>query len=140
MQKKNSLLLILLPFFLALAGCEEEKPISLAETSWMLQVKDSKACDTPPTLEFTGNKVSGDLGCNLVHGNYSLKGRKIHFDHLAVTKRLCAPEIMAVEEKMITGLNNAVRCEKKEKSLTFFDAKGHVLLELVPEVLGACRH
>jgi heat shock protein HslJ len=50
------------------------------------------------------NQVSGKSGCNRFTGQYKLEGNKIQSGPVAVTKMMCPPELMAVENAFLKAL------------------------------------
>jgi len=149
---KISALLILPTVASLLVACSANDPAEpvpqIKDTSWALpqdskdgcDAQDSKdGCDAAPYIEFSATKVTGDMGCNSFSGEYTLKGNKITFKNTAATLRMCDPKTMQIEAKMQKLLTDARRVRGNEKELTFLDAKGNVILTLVPETMGACK-
>lgn len=112
--------------------------LHLANTSWMLPLPKGSQCEVPPMIEFSDTQASGDLGCNRFTGSVKIDGNRIAFDQVAVTMKMCAPQYMALESQMLNMLNHARSATQTKDSLTFFDEDGQKLLQLVPEVAGAC--
>ena len=84
------------------------KPANLTETKWMLThlnaapVKDSPE---PPYIIFTGDRVTGSLGCNTFFGTfYANKKGKIDIEYTGSTKKLC--DEMDVEYKFISAMKS----------------------------------
>ena len=84
------------------------KPVSLTETKWMLThlnavpVKDSPES---PYIIFTGDRVTGSLGCNTFFGTfYANKKGKIDIEYTGSTKKLC--DQMDVEYKFISAMKS----------------------------------
>lgn len=125
-----------------LAGCAsapQSEPVVLENTTWMLPLAEKSDCDTPPILEFLpGNRLSGDLGCNRATGSFEFDGHNILFDKVGATKRMCGPQYMELEARMLKILSGARTVQMTEKGLTFFDADGKEIETLVPEIAGAC--
>lgn len=127
--------------FLTLVGCGTvlESPVSLDETSWSLPLPKGEGCDALPYLEFSGKRVTGDLGCNRISGEYRVDGNRITFHNLALTKKSCDPKTMAVEHTMLKAIEQSKKLRQSGDTLCFLDAQGGVLMEMVPETLGACH-
>lgn len=126
-----------------LAGCathmnKPEETIELKGTSWMLPIPKDSDCATNPILEFSADSISADLGCNRAFGPYKLEGNRLTFGAIGVTRRLCAPNYMKLEDTMLRAINNVKTVSKTEKELILYDADGKELVRLVPEVAGAC--
>ena len=84
------------------------KPANLTETKWMLThlnavpVKDSPES---PYIIFTGDRVTGSLGCNTFFGTfYANKKGKIDIEYTGSTKKLC--DQMDVEYKFISAMKS----------------------------------
>lgn len=126
-----------------LTGCAThmtapEETIELKGTSWMLPIPKDSDCATNPILEFSDDSISGDLGCNRAFGPYKLEGNRLTFGAIGVTRRMCAPNYMKLEDTMLNAINNVKTVSKTDKGLTFYDADGKELVTLVPEIAGAC--
>lgn len=129
----------------AVAGCSttgvssQAKPVVLENTSWMLQVEKTADCDAVPYLEFLpGNRVTGDLGCNRATGSFEFDGHSILMDKVGVTRRMCGPQYMALEARMLKVINESRSVSQSDKGLAFYDAEGKEIETLVPEVVGSC--
>ncbi len=140
---KISPLLILPALASLLVACSANDPAEpvpqIKDTSWALPQDSKDGCDAAPYIEFSATKVTGDMGCNSFSGEYTLKGNKITFKNTAATLRMCDPKTMQIEAKMQKLLTDARRVRGNENELTFLDAKGNVILTLVPETMGACK-
>lgn len=140
---KISALLILPTVASLLVACSANDPAEpvpqIKDTSWALPQDSKDGCDAAPYIEFSATKVTGDMGCNSFSGEYTLKGNKITFKNTAATLRMCDPKTMQIEAKMQKLLTDARRVRGNEKELTFLDAKGNVILTLVPETMGTCK-
>ncbi|MDO4937311.1 MAG: META domain-containing protein [Sutterellaceae bacterium] len=126
-----------------LSGCATQmtapvEPVELKGTSWMLPIPKDSDCATNPILEFGEDSFSGDLGCNRAFGPYKIEGNVLTFGAVGVTRRMCAPDYMKLEDTMLNAINNVKTVAKTDKGLTFYDASGKELVTLVPEVAGAC--
>ena len=121
------------------------KAVSKLEgTSWQLVVADPKKtadCENlPPVMDFLDAKrVSGNLGCNLFNTEYQLDGKKLTFKDAAVTRRMCAPEAMQTEAKLLKVLQDTRFVTQNEQGLMFWNEKGELLVQYEPEKPGACE-
>ena len=118
-----------------------QAPANLAGTAWELITGAPTDCSNlPPSMEFTqDNRVAGDLGCNYFNGEFKLEGKKIRFDRVASTKRMCDAQSMQMEERLIKFLSNARFVTQDENGLTFWDEKGQVLERYGKEKAGICH-
>ncbi len=84
------------------------KPASLTETKWMLtHLNAVPVTDSPerPYIIFTGDRVTGSLGCNTFFGSfYANKKGKIDIEYTGSTKKLC--DQMDVEYKFISAMKS----------------------------------
>lgn len=103
---------------LALAGCAGSSssptgaPPALPGTEWRLQeLGGAKAMPTPEaTLAFLdATRASGSGACNRFTATYELAGNAIKFGPIATTRRACAPDVSAQEEKYLAALQGAER-------------------------------
>lgn len=140
---KISHLLILPALSALLVACSANEPVEpvpeLKDTSWALPQDPKDGCDAAPYIEFSATKVTGDMGCNSFSAEYTLKGNTLTFKNPAATLRMCDAKTMQVESKMQKIFTDTRRVRGNEKELTFLDAKGKVILTLVPETMGACK-
>ena len=103
---------------LALAGCAGSTsvttgaPPSLPGTEWRLQeLGGAKAMASPEaSLAFLdGSRASGSGACNRFTATYELAGSAIKFGPIATTRRACAPDVTAQEERYLAALQAAER-------------------------------
>jgi len=103
---------------LALAGCAGSTssttgaPPTLPGTEWRLQeLGGAKAMASPEaSLAFLdGGRASGSGTCNRFTATYELTGSAIKFGPIATTRRACAPDVTAQEEKYLAALQAAER-------------------------------
>ena len=148
---KKSFVVLLGICAMALTACGEKAPAEklagkavekLEGTSWQL-VTDKKTSDCenlPPVMDFLAeNKVAGNLGCNLFNTTYKLDGKKFTFADAAVTRRMCDPETMKVEDRLTKVLTDTRFVTQNEKGLMFWNEKGELLAQYEPEQQGACQ-
>ena len=121
------------------------KAVSKLEgTSWQLVVADAPKvndCENlPPVMDFLqANRVSANLGCNLFNTEYQLDGKKLTFKDAAVTRRMCAPEAMQTEAKLLKVLQETRYVTQNEQGLMLWNEKGELLVQYEPEKPGACE-
>ncbi len=154
MQK--SFIALLGAFVMALTGCTEKSPAdnlagnpvkSLEGTSWQLvssetsAAKNSEDCENlPPVMDFLDkSRVSGNLGCNIFNTTYTLEGKKFFFAPAATTRRMCSPDQMKLEGKLLNVLQSTRYLTQNEKGLMFWDEKGQLLAQYEPEKAGQCQ-
>ena len=152
MQK--SFIALLGAFVMALTGCTEKSPAdnlagdavkSLQGTSWQLVPAEPSTnkedCENlPPVMDFLDdNKVAGNLGCNLFNTTYTLEGKKFSFAPAATTRRMCSPEAMKMEGRLLNVLQNTRYLTQNAKGLMFWDEKGQLLAQYEPEKTSSCQ-
>ena len=73
------------------------------------------------TLQFSAadTLVSGRTNCNRFFGRYELKGKKLEFENMGMTRMAC-PD-MQYEDAFVKMLDDVDRFEIKGSELTFFD-------------------
>jgi heat shock protein HslJ len=70
-------------------------------------------------------RVSGNTGCNLFNGPYTLSGSSISFGPLATTRRVCASDgASQQEQQFLAALNATTTYELRGDRLTFHDSNG----------------
>ena len=153
MQK--SFIALLGAFVMALTGCTEKSPAdnlvgnpvkSLEGTSWQLvssepaSAKEGENCENlPPEMDFLDKTpVSGPLGCNLFN-TYTLQGKNFSFAPAATTRRMCSPDQMKLEGKLLNVLQSTRYLTQNDKGLMFWDEKGQLLAQYEPEKAGQCQ-
>lgn len=86
-----------------LQGCAGDSSRLLAGSNWQLVGNFSES--TQPLLQFGADaSVSGFTGCNHFRGSYVLNPETFAFNPLAVTRKACAAEVMAVEHDFLRQL------------------------------------
>jgi len=105
----------------------------------MMRLPAKSHCDVAPMLEFSGGKVTGDLGCNRLKADYTLEGTRLSFHNVILTRRLCSQEVMQHEVAMRRVIERTHHIQSVGKDLRFLTQDGEEILTLTPETLGACR-
>ena len=114
---------------LAMTACggSQKKALPLEGTTWKLAKMEAipaKAIDAEAdffTLQFSAadTLVSGRTNCNRFFGKYELKGQKLEFENLGMTRMAC-PD-MQYEDAFVKMLDEVDRFEIKGAELTLFD-------------------
>ena len=91
-----------------IAAAEAAKPATLTETKWVLThlygAPFQHSLETPYII-FTGDRVTGSLGCNTFFGTfYANKKGKISIEYTGSTKKLCNE--MEVEYQFISAMKS----------------------------------
>lgn len=87
-------------------------PAPLRETDWKLVELDGAAVAMPAVqareanlvLRTEGARFSGFAGCNRLAGGYTLDGVSLRFGPAVSTRMACAPDVMALESRMLAML------------------------------------
>ena len=116
---------------LAMTACggSQKKALPLEGTTWKLAKMEAipaKAIDAEAdffTLQFSAadTLVSGRTNCNRFFGKYELKGQKLEFENLGMTRMAC-PE-MQYEDAFVKMLDEVDGYEIKGEELKFYDDK-----------------
>ena len=114
---------------LAMTACggSQKKALPLEGTTWKLAKMEAipaKAVDAEAdffTLQFSAadTLVSGRTNCNRFFGRYELKGKKLEFENMGMTRMAC-PD-MQYEDAFVKMLDEVDRFEIKGAELTLFD-------------------
>ena len=114
---------------LAMTACggSQKKALPLEGTTWKLAKMEAipaKAIDAEAdffTMQFSAadTLVSGRTNCNRFFGRYELKGKKLEFENMGMTRMAC-PD-MQYEDAFVKMLDDVDRFEIKGSELTFFD-------------------
>lgn len=109
--------------------------VALTDAKWKLAKMDGALINDSAYIQFdtTGFKFTGYGGCNFIRGFYKTGVASLRMNHLASTKKMCAPEINAVETKLfayIQSTNNyfivgdELQLREGAKTLAIFKAMG----------------
>ena len=114
---------------LAMTACggSQKKDLPLEGTQWKLAKMESipaKSIDAEAdyfTLQFNAadTMVAGRTNCNRFFGKYELKGQKLEFENLGMTRMAC-PE-MEYEDAFVKMLDDVDRYEIKGSELKLYD-------------------
>lgn len=154
---KKTLVTGVLVMSIAMSGCNDQKAEQktpkvdpagevvkkLDGTSWELVMDGNSkgACEElPPLMEFLSqNRIAGNLGCNLINGNYKLDGKSFRFESPAMTKRMCAPKTMELEARLTQMVTDARFLTTLKGELMIWNERGELLARYRPEKVGACQ-
>lgn len=109
--------------------------VALTDAKWKLTKMDGAVISDSAYIQFdtTGFKFTGYGGCNFINGNYKTGIASLRMSRLASTKKMCKPEISAVETKLfayIQSTNNyfivgdELQLREGPKTLAIFKAAG----------------
>ncbi|WP_259732430.1 META and DUF4377 domain-containing protein [Synechocystis sp. CS-94] len=87
---------------------ETATPQQLQDTTWYISDWPSSPVpgSAPITLQFIGDRLSGTGGCNNFNGSYTGDGGSLTIGPaLATTRKACAEEVMAQEQKFLQLLS-----------------------------------
>jgi heat shock protein HslJ len=109
--------------------------VVLTDAKWKLAKLDGASVNDSAYIQFdtTGLKFTGYGGCNFIRGNYKTGVASLRMNHLASTKKMCAPEINSIETKLfayIQSTNNyfivgdELELREGAKTLAVFKAAG----------------
>ena len=102
---------------LAMTACggSQKKALSLEGTTWKLAKMEAIPANAADTM------VAGRTNCNRFFGKYELKGQKLEFGNLGMTRMAC-PE-MQYEDAFVKMLDEVDGYEIKGEELKFYDDK-----------------
>lgn len=96
---------------------------SLAGSEWNL------GDDSEAFVAFKSDgRVIGHGGCNAFNGSYAQDGTKLKIGPLASTRKMCPPEIMAIEDRLMQVLDKTRFFAATHLNLALDDAKGQPLM------------
>lgn len=72
--------------------------VSLSDNGKTIDV--SKA-EQGAAITIEKDKFNGNAGCNGIFGAFAIKGKQLEFGNVGATRKLCAPESMAVEDTLM---------------------------------------
>jgi heat shock protein HslJ len=120
-----------------LAGCQSTSTLApsnpLNGTAWLAWDIDGHGpgAQTYATLVFNGTRVAGSSGCNRFSGVLQVSAKQWHATDIAVTRMLCAPELMKEEASFLAALGAARFHSIDGGLLTLIDQFGATRLRLV---------
>ena len=102
---------------LVAAACASNAPATiLADTNWTVaSLNGEPVAERAPTIEFSGDRISGSGGCNRYFGGYEVTGAEtIVIRGVGSTEMACEPaEVMTREQAYFTALG-AVRSYRRD--------------------------
>jgi heat shock protein HslJ len=116
------------------SGTASQNPDELVGQAWVLtQYLASNGTEQIVSVgvkaEFDGNNVSGTSGCNVYNGPYTATGNEISFGAMSGTKKMCPPDVMAVETRYLELLAGAATYRISGRSMSMSDADGTPTLQ-----------
>ena len=135
-MKKTPLFFIALSavFMVALSACAANGA-SLAGTSWKLASYGPKDAQTPAVAGINTNltigadgKLSGNMGCNSMGGEFTLSGQTITFKNVYATEMACADPQMLQEGAALKVLQGTASYTVDGDTLTVISAEGNDML------------
>jgi len=86
-------------------GLPAAEQASAIEGAWRVRAIDGKRLQgNPARIEFRGNRVSGDSGCNRFNGNFRMERGRLVTGPLATTRRACPGPTMGQESRLLALL------------------------------------
>jgi len=118
----------------------EITPELLASQSWMSSAPVDESCEIPPLINFKKDgSLSGEPGCNDLMGNYVIgKDGAFEFQHMGLTRKMCARKYMEMEQEFIDMLNKTRYAKVIDGKIRFYDAEKKELGGIEKEKSGAC--
>ncbi len=122
---------IITTILIACSGGLPTNQVDLDGSDWVLTAigNDTVIIGIPPTLEFEGDRVSGNASCNLYSGSHQIRGDTISFGPLVRTEMYCMePEVvMDQEQTYLEILDAAQRFELADGILKIYSDSGKAL-------------
>jgi len=120
----------------AIAEAPAELPATLEDQDWQLSsyltsdgLQPARPADGGAVVRFIGGRFSGSVGCNRLMGVYRAGDGALRFDpRIASTMMACPPAIMAQEQAVIDGLQQAAAYHIDDGTLIVEGADGTQLL------------
>lgn len=124
-----TLTLGMLLFACQTAGGTPDDPELLIGT-WQLETVGGQPVieDSRASLAFNGTELSGNGSCNRFFGTYQYRDGLLTTSHLAGTKMMCSPSVMAQEDEIFALLNQASQVRMHKDTLRLLDDRGQVLI------------
>ena len=99
--------------------------------SWRLVGFGTEAAPAQPVVTMErqpGGKITGSAGCNSYSAPWTIKNQKIEIGPVAVTRMMCPPAAMAVEQGYLAALARVTRARVDGDTLELLDDQGTSLL------------
>jgi heat shock protein HslJ len=101
-------------------------PSPLIETRWIMAESGADA----PTIEFSQSRAGGYAGCNRWFAQVDSRDRALSFTGIGATRRMCSPEVMAIERTFLAALEATKTARIESDALVLQDVAGAELLRL----------
>lgn len=106
---------------------------ALERTTWTLTSPAPQSADIPsPTLQLSGSKVSGFAGCNQYQATVRRQGGRLSIGQLSLTRRLCEPARMKLEQGFIESLGHVKSYQQSGQTLTLIGGKQRLVFRAAP--------
>lgn len=139
---KNAFVCLAMTVGLTACGSQPRTPAMLPSldalpgTQWALA--DPAVAGLPlgqqPELQFVSStQVTGNSGCNRFAGALRLGGGALMMGPLAGTRRACTGELMAIESRVLRGLDATRSARLEPGQLVLLDARGGELMRWVQQ-------
>ena len=117
---------------LTLTACAPSKPADLVGTTWKMTAQGELTNQTPAiagietSLTFTKDgKLSGNMGCNSMGGEYSISGQTITFNNVYATEMACPDPQMEQEGEAFVVLQGNTTYKIDGGTLTITSTDGN---------------
>lgn len=78
---------------------------SLNDSGTQININDATDA-SPAFIEFNTQDFNGNTGCNSFFGSYEIRGNQINISKSGMTRMMCAPASMAIEDTLIKLIND----------------------------------
>ncbi len=98
--------------------------------SWLVDTLLGKpvVAHSAPTLTFTADgRLSGNASCNRMMGDYTLEKGCLTLSHIGLTRRLCPPDLMTQEQRLVTMMQDVASAEIHDDMLQLLNDDGGLL-------------
>ncbi len=135
-KKMHFVTLLPIIFGLLLSACSSgTSTTNLKDTNWKLEAYGPannpipSAIGVETSIKFgTDGKVSGNLGCNSMGGDYTMKGNQISFKSMFMTEMACDEPRMSQESISLSILSGTVDYIVEGDKLTIMNGENQLIL------------